>query len=94
MILLENLLLSYEYLITALETMSIKELTIEYMMKRLMYERSKKKKKKKPKGDDITMVFYQGMWGNPSSCKKIKTCYYCGKLAHVTCFCYNVKKKL
>lgn len=46
MTLLESLLASYEYLITALETMQINELTIEYMMTRSMHEMLKHKNKK------------------------------------------------
>jgi hypothetical protein len=43
--LLERLCASYKYLINALETMPMKELTMEYMMIRLMHEMSKRKEK-------------------------------------------------
>ena len=59
MILLESLSPSYEYLITTLKTMSIKELTTEYVMTRLMQEVSKRKEKE-PKDDNATMVLRQG----------------------------------
>ena len=58
MILLKNLLLSYKYLITALETMSIKELTMKYMMKCLMYKLLKKKRKKKK--ETLRWWYYNG----------------------------------
>ena len=45
MTLLENLPASYEYLITALETMPMKELTMEYVTARLKHEVSKHKEK-------------------------------------------------
>ncbi len=40
--LLENLPLSYEYLTTAIDTMPMKELTMDYMTTRLMHEMSKR----------------------------------------------------
>jgi hypothetical protein len=49
MTLLESLQASYEYLITALKTMLMKELTIEYVMACLMHKLSKRKEKE-PQG--------------------------------------------
>lgn len=46
MTLLESLSASYEYLITALETMQINELTIEHMMTHLMHKMLKNEDKK------------------------------------------------
>ncbi len=43
--LLESLPTSYDYLITALETLNLKDLTIEFMMAKLLYKLSKRKKK-------------------------------------------------
>lgn len=48
MSLLVNVLSSYGYLITALETMPMKELTMKYVMMHLMHEMSKNKGKKNP----------------------------------------------
>ena len=31
--------------------------------------------------------------GNPAQRKHMKTYYYCGKLGHLACFCYNAKHK-
>ena len=45
MTLLESLPTSYEYLITALETRPMKELTLEFVTARLMHEVSKRKEK-------------------------------------------------
>lgn len=58
MILLESLP-SYKYLMTTLKTMQMKELTMEYVMTRLVHEVSKKKEKG-PKYDNVVMVLHQG----------------------------------
>ena len=55
MTLLESLPALYEYLDTALETMPMIELTMEYVAARLMHGMSKRKEKK-PQGKDVTMV--------------------------------------
>ena len=55
MILLESLQTLYEYLITALEMMPMKELTINYIIARLMHEMLKRTKKK-TQGEDVIIV--------------------------------------
>ncbi len=50
MTLLESLPPSYEYLITALETLPMQDLTMEFVTARLMHEVSKRKEKE-PQGD-------------------------------------------
>ncbi len=59
MTLLESLPPSYKYLITALETLPMQDLTMEYVTARLMHEVSKRKEKE-PQGDDATLVSMQG----------------------------------
>jgi hypothetical protein len=75
MTLLESLPPSYEYLITALETLPMKDLTMEFVTARLMHEMSKRKEKE-PQGDDAAMVSMQGKGGTTSTRKDTKTCYY------------------
>lgn len=61
MTLLESLSVSYEYLITTIETMPMKKLMIEYVMTRLMYELLKCKE---PHDEDIAMMLRQNKGGN------------------------------
>lgn len=76
--LFESLSSSYEYLITILKMMSIKNLRMEYVTVHLMHKMSKRKKKE-VQGDDATMLLRQGKANNLSWHKDVKTCYYCGK---------------
>jgi len=95
MTLLESLPASYEYLITALETMPMKELTMEYVTARLMHEVSKRKEKE-PQGDDAAMMLRQGKAGNSfprQGGQGARTCFYCGKPGHIARFCYKAKNK-
>ena len=92
MTLLDSLPPSYEFLITALETMPMKELTLEAVTARLMHE-STKRKEKAPHGDDAAMVLRQGKGGNTSYTKDSRTCYYCGKPGHIARFCFKAKNK-
>lgn len=55
MILLESLLPLYKYLITVLETMLMKELTMEFVTSCLMHEMLKMEDKK-PQGDEIAFL--------------------------------------
>lgn len=55
MILLESLLTSYEYLITIMDTIPMKILTMNYVTMRLMYEMSKCMKNE-PQGEDAAMM--------------------------------------
>ena len=79
MTLLESLPTSYEFLITALETMPTKELTMEYVTARLMHEMSKRKEKE-PQGDDAAMVARQSKAAYHPLRQGVRTCFHCGKL--------------
>lgn len=70
MILLKSLSSSYEYLITALETVP-KELTMEHVTACFMHKMSKRKEKE-PQGDDVVMVLHKDKGGNPYWHKDIK----------------------
>ena len=92
MTLLESLPASYEFLITALETMPMKELTMEYVTARLMHEMSKRKEKE-PQGEEVALVSRQSKGGDPRLRQGVKTCFYCGKPGHIARFCYKAKNK-
>jgi hypothetical protein len=62
MTLLESLPPSYEYLITALETLPMQDLTMEFVTTRLIHEVSKRREKE-PQGEDAAMVSMQGKGG-------------------------------
>jgi hypothetical protein len=72
MTLLESLPPS-EYLITALETLPMQDLTMEFVTARLMHEVSKRREKEL-QGDDAAMVSMQGRAGTTSTCKDTNTC--------------------
>ena len=57
MTLLESMSSWYKHMITFLETMSMKELTMKYVMRHLMYKMSKKKEKES-QGDDLVIMLY------------------------------------
>jgi hypothetical protein len=63
MISLESLPPIYIHLITALETMTMKELSMKYVMAHLMHE-ILKVNDKDPQGDDVEMVLHQGKGRN------------------------------
>jgi hypothetical protein len=77
-------------MITTLEMISMKELTMKYMTARLMHEMSKKKEEKH-RSDDVAMVLHQDKWDNLSWYKDVKTYYYFGKPGHIVHFCYQIK---
>lgn len=91
-ILLESLPPLYKSLITALEMMPTKELTMEYVTTRLMYKKSKMNEKE-PQSNDATMMLRHGKWDNPFWGKDIKTYYHCDKPCYIACFCYKRKEK-
>jgi hypothetical protein len=95
MTLLESLLLSYEYLIMALETKAREELTMEYVTARLMHEVSKRKEKDL-RSDDAALMLRQGKMDTSSSRQSgqdTRTCFYCGKPDHIARFCHKAKNK-
>ena len=59
-----------------------KELMMEYVTARLMYEISKSKEKK-PQGEDAAMVSQQSKVGNPPSRQSKRTCFYCGQPGYI-----------
>jgi hypothetical protein len=95
MTLLESLPPSYEYLITALETKTREELTIDYVTARLIHQVSKRKEKD-PRNEDAAMMLRQGKMDTSSSRQSrqdTRTCFYCGKPGHILRFCYKAKNK-
>ncbi len=55
MTLFKSLLPSYDYLITTIEALNLNNLTMEFVMARLLYNLSKRKENK-PQSDDAAMV--------------------------------------
>ena len=92
MTLLGSLLALYKYLITALETMPMKELTMKYVTARLMHEMSKHKEKEL-QGKDVAMVSRQSKAGDPPSRRGVNTCLHCDQPDHIARFCYKTKNK-
>ena len=90
--LLESLLALHKYLITAIETMPMKELTIKYVTAHLMHEMSKHKKNE-PQGKDTAMVLHQSKADDLPSRQGIRMCFYYSKPYYITKFYYKVKNK-
>ncbi|MGH7974689.1 MAG: retrotransposon gag domain-containing protein, partial [bacterium] len=74
MTLLQSLPDAYDYLIAALESRPIKDLTLEYVTARLMHEITKRKEKD-PHHEDSALVLRQGKTMPPSSRPNSKTCF-------------------
>ena len=91
MTLLQSLPDSFDYLIAALETRPLTELTIEYVTSRLMHEVTKKKEKE-VKGEDSALFVHQAKKGAPSKSFPPRTCFHCGKVGHIAKNCFQRKK--
>lgn len=91
MTLLQSLPDSYDYLIAALETRPLKELTLEYVTARLMHEVTKKKEKES-KGEDSALVVQPFKKGAPLKPPTPRTCFICGKVGHIAKNCYQRKR--
>ena len=90
--LFESLPASFQYLITALETMSMKELGIDYMIARLMHEMSNRKENE-PQGKGVVMVLRQNKAGNSFPRQDTKSYFYGGKPNHIAHFLYETNNK-
>lgn len=62
----KNLSPVYEYLITTLKTVRIKELTMKYMMVHLMHKMPKRKKNESQDDHDGVVMLQQDKGNNPS----------------------------
>ena len=92
MILLESLLTSFKYLITAVKTMPMKELTMDYVTAHLMHKMLKRKENE-PQSEDAAMMLCQIKGNNSFSHQGAKSCFHCNKPDHIVCFCYKLKNK-
>lgn len=91
MTLLESLPPSYEYLIVAMESRPIAELTLDYVTSRLLHELSRRKENE-TRGDSAALMAKQSKSGASGSSTD-KVCYYCGKKGHLAKFCYKRKRE-
>ena len=92
MTLFESLPASYEYLITALGMMLIKEFMIDYLTACLMHEISKCKQNEY-QGGNATMILQKNKGGNSNQHQGMKLNFYCDKPGYIVCFCYKTKNK-
>ena len=92
MILLEILLASFEYLITAMKTMPMKELTMDYVTAHLMHKMLKRKENE-PQSEDAAMMLCQIKGSNSFSHQGAKSCFHCNKPDYIVCICYKLKNK-
>ena len=86
MILHKNLSMSYEYLITVMETMMMKKLMMNYVTICLMYEMLKRKENEPQNKDDV-MMLQQNKYNNLFLRQGVKLCFYCGKSGYIARFC-------
>ena len=77
MTLLESLLASYEYLIIAMESRPIQEVTLNFVTSRLLHELSRRKENE-TRGDSAGLLAKQLKSGATRSSTD-KVCFYCGK---------------
>jgi transposase InsO family protein len=90
MTLLESLPSSYEYLIVAMESRPITELTLDYVTSRLLHELSRRKENES-REDGAALVAKQSKNGGGGSSSD-KVCFYCGKKGHIAKFCFKRKR--
>ena len=72
--------------------MLMKNLTMDYVMVRLMHK-ILKRKEKEPQDEDTTMVLRQSKGINPFPRQGAKSCFCCVKPGHIVCFCHKTKTK-
>ncbi len=89
MTLLESLPPSYEYLIVAMESRPISELTLDYVTSRLLHELSRRKENES-RGDSAALIAKQSKNGGGGSSSD-KVCFYCGKKGHIAKYCFKRK---
>ena len=87
MTLLDSLPISYERLITILQTRSMKELTLEFITTRLMHEVTKKNEESQ--GDEVAMVTRQAKGGSTNTRHELRMCFKCDKQGHITRNCWS-----
>ena len=81
MTLLDSLPPSFDNLITALETRPFKELTMEFVIARLVHEESKRKEELH--GNDSAMVSRHGKGSTFNSKNEPRVCFICRKSSHI-----------
>jgi hypothetical protein len=87
MTLLESLSPSYEYLIVAMESRPISELTLDYVTSRLLHELSRRKENES-RGDSTALMAKQSTNGSSGSSSD-KVCFYCGRKGHIARYCFK-----
>ena len=92
MTLLQSLPPSFEFLIPALETRPIKELTMEFVTACLMHEVNKRKENES-QGEGSALVSRYGKGGNTKAFKETRTCFKCGKSGHIAKHCKSSQAK-
>ena len=82
----------YEYLITTVETMLMKELMMEYVTTRLMHKISNCKENE-PQGENMVVVSCQSKADDSPSRQGVKMCFYCIKCGHIAQIRYTTRTK-
>ena len=79
----------YEYLIVAMESRPIQELTLDFVTSRLLHELSQRKDNE-TRGDSATLLAKQSK-SRASGSSTDKVCFYCGKKGHIAKYCFKHK---